>query len=1351
MIRLGRLCVVMGSLWLSLTGMATGNVYAGPRVKVTYVVSDSAVPAAVNALGDLTNERPDLKGRVQLKVISESSAQGVVAQDVLDSHVLVFDMMNEQMLGGIEAEAGTDIIAAVARNGTVLAVGEGLSPATTFEARGATVDTRASTYWAHAGASNHLGLLKLALGYAGVEGLTLPEPVRSMDFGYYYPSGRDGQVFADWSTFAASTQAALDKPRIAVGFFKANYYSGDMAVVDALVREIERQGGQAIPFFGYPGPVALQRLLTDGDGRPRADAAIAMNMQFADAGSDALVKSVGIPVINGITLYGRSEAEWRVSTMGLTSFEGTFNVAVPELAGAVAPTVIGSSEKRVDSETGQWMVSTHPIDERVRTAVERAMAHARLRRTNNADKRIALVYYNYPAGRANVGASYLNVAETVHNLLTSLKNEGYDIGGEVPDEHALLARMTEGARNVMGAAPGELEQLIATGDVIRIEREQYAGWLSKLPKALREKIVADWGAMADGGPMVAADGALIVPALRFGKVVLMPQPARGWGENLQALYHAKNLAPHHQYVAAYSWLKDDFGADAIVHIGTHGTLEWLDGKDVGLGPEDASDLLIGTMPHGYIYNVDVVGEGLVARRRSAAVLVDHMVPPFVAGELTDDLAKLSELVNDHSVNEGKNPELATLYARQARDQAIAMGLGKDLSLDPSAEWTDEDIHRLEDYILELKAQTIPYGMHAFGRTPSDEAIASTVGAVVGVDRQVSLGQEAIDAADIEARIRASGPRELQSLVDMLSGRYISGGVGGEPVRNPDAYSTGKNFYGLDPDKLPKPVAYQLGVRLAEEFLAGQRDRAGDYPRKVSFVIWGDETMRHEGVLESQIFHLLGTRPVWDARGKVVDVELISRAELGRPRVDIVIASAAEGMFANLTRLLDKAVQLAKDAEEPDNAVRINYLAMRDELVRKGVSADDANRMAAVRIFDEPPGQFNLNTSSIAAASGSWDDSSGMANDYIQKIGHAFGAGFWGEAMPEVFSMALAGTQAVIHSSSTTLYGALDNDDMYMYMGGLSVAIRSVTEGGQGPDLYITNTRDPDRPAMSDIHSFIGTEFRSRYVNPQWIRGMQSEGYAGAGAIREFVEYMWGWEATVSDTVDDAMWKETFQTYVQDKHDLGMKAYFESQSPYAYQDITARMIETIRKGAWAADTQTRQTLVEEYLSSIEAHGVNCTEVSCGNGRMVEYVLQSAAELGVARDRIDAVQQSFETAMGRTVAEAAAELRDFVAVNEGKVADVGRAGLQASVATPEASNPPATTTPAAASYGAKPTSGGSLEGFVMERSSPTMPKLPAPQVAQPVKLAWWDVVWPVVVILGGLCVPLVRCCQSNAKGA
>jgi cobaltochelatase CobN len=431
-------------------------------------------------------------------------------------------------------------------------------------------------------------------------------------------------------------------------------------------------------------------------------------------------------------------------------------------------------------------------------------------------------------------------------------------------------------------------------------------------------------------------------------------------------------------------------------------------------------------------------------------------------------------------------------------------------------------------------------------------------------------------------------------------------------------------------------------------------------------------------------------------------------------VDIVIASAAEGMFQNVTMLMDQAVQKVKAIEEADNFVRRHYLQTKATLISKGYSEKDADLRAGVRIFDEPPGTFNLNTSTIAAASGTWDSTKGMTDDYISKLGHGYGNGFRGEPMADVFKLALSGTEKVVHSSSTMLYGALDNDDMFMYVGGLAAAIKSVD--GKSPELVVANTRDPGRPEMTSMDKFIGTEFRSRYVNPTWIEGMKKEGYAGAGAMREFVEYLWGWNATVPELVDGAMWQETFETYVQDKRELGMQAFFEKSSPYAYQDITGRMAETMRKGYWSPDAATKSKIITAYIESVNAHGTSGAEFTTGNPQLTQFVVEQGRAAGVPVPTLQAFEATMARATGVDAARAADAARQFITRNEAARPDQAQADAAKAtqaVPTPVAPPPAPPASAAQPSVGARP-----LTGFLMEQENRTPQPPPRPASPAPV---------------------------------
>ncbi len=1235
---------------------------AEDRFRLSYLYSDGNLTGTLASYRSLVQEHPELNNRVELNFLTESFFDEADPQTLANSDVLVVDMMNQGLLDRFNEAHNMDLIEQVSSAGQVLVVGVGIQPLEYFTEQGALYDEAAMAYWQNGGLSNRYSLMKLALGLGGIPGLPLAPVQQSLDFGYYYPDENGGQVFAEWDAFAAHLQSQelteASRPRVAVGFYKASYYGGETDVIDAVIEEIVEQGGTPIPFFGYPGQVAFNQLLLDENGAARADVGLSFLMRFANFESSEVLAPINIPIINMATLYGRSEQEWRESDTGMSMFEGTYQIAVPELAGLVAPTVVGSRERQFDPVADLTITVDQPIPSRIEMAVKRGMRFARLSATPPSDRRIALMYYNYPVGEANIGASYLNIAESLATILQSMQEAGYDLGGADLSADAILADITKKARNIGVFAPGELEALVNEDLVARIPVTQYNDWLEELAPELRNKINEDWGRAEESELMVfrgEGEAQIVVPRLEYGNIILMPQPARGWSADLEMLYHADDLAPHHQYVAAYTWLRETIDIDAIVHMGTHGTLEWLDGKDAGLSREDAPDALIDAIPNLNIYNVDVVGEGLIARRRGMATLVDHMVPPFVAGGLYEDLARLSETINDYHNNLHKNVELSAIYARQIVEQlqstGIAMSLDLNLTPDENGQLDHEAMHAVQDHMVILREEFIPFGLHSFGGLPEEEAIESTVQAIFRTDRSQLPESEFFYSQEVRDSIVSSAEREIGSLLNAMAGGYVSGGTGGEPIRNPDAYPTGKNFYGIDPDKVPKKAAWELGVKLADQMLADHLEEHGSYPRKVSFVIWGDETMRHEGIVESQIFHLLGTRPVWDARDKVVDVEVVPSAQLGRPRIDIVIASAAEGMFNNVTVLMDEAVQRVKALEEAENYVRDHYLSTRAALIDMGYDEEDADRRAGVRIFDEPPGTYNLNTSRIAASSGSWNSNIGMVNDYINKMGHGFGNGFWGEPMQDVFKLALEDVEKVVHSSSTMLYGALDNDDFFMYMGGLAAAIEEVD--GNSPELLVTNTRNPSRPEMSSIDKFIGMEFNSRYVNPNWIQGMQAEGYAGARTMVEFVEYLWGWDATVSEVVDDRMWQESFEVYVQDKHELDMDAFFDNNSPFAFQDMTGRMIETIRKDYWDADQETLTELLEALVESVDQHGISCSEVVCGNPRLLEYVLIEGERASIDGVDLANFRQVVEAAIQANIEELARAMEEFAETNDAQI--------------------------------------------------------------------------------------------------
>ncbi|MBA3060788.1 MAG: cobaltochelatase subunit CobN, partial [Nitrospirae bacterium] len=407
--------------------------------------------------------------------------------------------------------------------------------------------------------------------------------------------------------------------------------------------------------------------------------------------------------------------------------------------------------------------------------------------------------------------------------------------------------------------------------------------------------------------------------------------------------------------------------------------------------------------------------------------------------------------------------------------------------------TDEEIEELEHYIKEIAEKQTPFGLHTFGKAPDERYRETTAEAIVSIEKNLTNEERQKRIAELEERIVKGAQRELDSFVAALSGKYIPAGQGNDPIRNPDSLPTGKNFYSFDPTKIPSKGTYETGVKLAKELIEGYKQRHGIYPDKLTFNLWGVETIRHEGVMDSQIMYLMGIRPKWDERGRVIGVEAISRSELGRPRIDVTIVPSGlyRDLFSNLMALLDKAVTLAREQVEEDNLIRRNVLKTKKMLMEKGIEEEKAERLASVRLFTVPSGAYGTNLDKVIPLSNTWDNEKQVADVYFMRMSHMYGQGFWGDKVTSeelgvksdedvslmLFKTALSGTKIAVHSRSGNVYATLDNDDFFQYLGGTAMAIRAVD--GKTPEVYVTNMSNPKMPKQETLEKFMGREMRSR--------------------------------------------------------------------------------------------------------------------------------------------------------------------------------------------------------------------------------------------------------------------------------
>ncbi len=1140
--------------------------------------------------------------------------------------------------------------------------------------RGLIFDDKIKVYFEHLSPANIGNLVKRVVNRE-LDPLVKFDPVVAQaERGIYHPDSKvifnSPREFQRW--YEGRPVYRADRPWVGLMLFSSNLIEGQRAPYNYLIRQMEEQGLNVMPCFGSDREV-LQKLFLDGSRKSRVNLIVSFSLKFYSALDDDLRRALldlNVPVLNAINLYTGSIADWRRDPIGIKPLELVWSMGVPEVSGLIEPTPLAGKVKQRDAQSGKTVYVYRSIKENVRWLIGRIKGWLRLQKKPNPQKRLAILYYNHNQGKQNISASYLNVFRSLEAILTRLQSQGYQTGETAAfSEAELQAAVIASGRNVGSWAPGELQRMLDQGQVLRVPLETYKTWFAKLPVPFRRAVTAQWGPPGAAKIMVQ-DGHFIIPALVRGNLVLLPEPARGWADAPQKLYHDQKLYPHHQYIAAYLWLKHGFAADAMIHLGTHATHEWLPGKQAGLAPSDSPEVLLGDLPNIYPYIVDNVGEGLQAKRRGRGVVIDHLVPPLTSAGLYHEYAEILEMIGDYNRAKALGSDTAQTQLALIEERIRETGIAQDFH--PAGEHShlqegekgqapavhqhtgqahqhpprllphrhhpdgrlvidDALLHELEHYLIDLKATLMPYGMHTFGKSPQGEALSEMSKAIVAAHPQDKPGQVA------EALV-ASGPREMDSLLRALAGGYVPPAEGNDPIRNRKAIPTGNNFFGFNPGKVPSRAAWRLGVQAAQQIIDNHRQDKGRYPQKVAVVLWATETIRNQGVSESTILYLLGLAPRWDRTGRVDGIRVISGRRLQRPRIDVLINPSGlyRDLFPHLIKFLDNAVRTAAAQTDVENFIAAHDADMSRRLRAEGLSKAEAAKLAAVRIFSEAPGSYGTGVSEVTSASSFWKSDTDIVEVYKNRVGFAFGGGKWGAPAKEIFRQNLQKVEVAVHSRSSQIYGLLDNDDMYQYLGGLSLAVKR--ESGKTPHTFIADQRNPGRVAVEDLSRALGREMRARYLNPRWIEGMKKENYAGAGQMAKFMDHMWGWQVTAPTAVDQTKWEQAYSVYVRDKYGLDLKEFFNRESPWAYQSLTGRMLEAVRKDYWQADDAVRQNLAVEYALNVIEKGVACCDHTCNNPFLNEMVVNLISLPGVmAPAKVAEFKLAIERAAAKPLSE------------------------------------------------------------------------------------------------------------------
>lgn len=1094
--------------------------------------------------------------------------------------------------------------------------------------KGVIFDDAVVDYYRNLTVNNMINMVRLAVQRHMDPSVTVREVETLPQVCIHHPDASetfdDPKAYKKW--VMTRSGANVSNPWVGIMFYVNTLKEGQVEAADALIKKLEAAGFNVMPCFG-PVQTVLTRYLAPVDGKPPIDMLLAFSLKFVSCINDevrsALVR-LNVPVFNVIRPYAETTDQWRSSEVGLGPMETVWAVATPELSGTIEPTVLIGKKEFKDANTGRRLVVYETIEETIDFLVPRLKKWAVLQRKPNSEKKVAILYYNHSQGKQNIGAAYLNVFRSLQVVLGRMKQEGYGIDrSETLTEERLQDLILAGGRNIGSWAPGELDALLAAGEAEKLPLVEYQKWFERLPDAFKKPVVAQWGEPKNCAIMTQ-DGQLVFPMVKLGNIVLLPEPARGWSDDPMKLYHDATLYPHHQYIAAYLWISKVFQADAMVHLGTHATYEWLPGKQAGLAPSDSPEIMTGAIPNVYPYIVDDVGEGIEAKRRGRGVIIDHLTPPMKEADLYHEYSRLHDLFHKYEIAEANGSETATEYMKQIHQLAEETGIANDLSITEMDEDAMEQIHL---YLHEIDTNSLPYGLHTYGKPYNSDAAAETIRLIIKQNPKADENKVAQDLND-------SPVQEMDRFIRALNGEYVPPGEGNDPLRNLAAIPTGKNFYGFSPAKVPSKAAWEIGKRAAEQMIEQKLEKEGKYPNKVGVVLWATETIRNEGVNESTILYLMGLEPVWDATERVTGSRIIPGSQLGRPRIDVLINPSGlyRDMFPNKLLFLDEAVQKAMAQTDLENYLAKNNRIIKEALTASGMSEEEAEIQARFRIFTEKVGSYGNGVEEIVGSSGLWESDEAVSNVYLNRVQFAVGQGKWGVPVKTAFKENLRAVDVAVHSRSSNVVGIIDTDDFFMYLGGMSLAVKNIT--GTAPDTLVTMHRKKDELMVENVAKTIGREMRTRYLNPQWIDGMKQDNYAGARQMSEFTENLWGWQVTVRDAVAADKWEQIYEVYVEDKYGMALSEFFNEHNPWAYQSMTARMLEAVRKDYWQADEKVTQRLSAEYAVNVVEKGVACCDHTCNNPMLNQMVVNIISLPGVLSPE---VVEKFKIAIEKAAAK------------------------------------------------------------------------------------------------------------------
>jgi magnesium chelatase subunit H len=1120
----------------------------------------------------------------------------------------------------------------------------------------------------------------------GAAPLEYAEPVTYPDLGIWHPLAptmyEDVKEYLNWFNSRRDISDEMKDPLVpTVGLVlqRTHLVTGDDAHYVAMISELEAMGARVIPVFAggldFSKPVDAFFYDPINKTMPIVDVVVSLT-GFALVGGPArqdhpkaieALKRLNRPYMVALPLVFQTTEEWQDSELGLHPIQVALQIALPELDGGIEPIILSGR----DGTTGKAIA----LQDRVEAIAQRAMKWANLRRKPRLHKRLAITVFSFPPDKGNVGtAAYLDVFGSIYKVMEALHDNGYDVQGLPETPEALMLEVLHNAQ-----AQYNSPELNVAYKMTVPEYEELTPYY--------ERLIPSWG--PPPGHLNTDGQNLLVYGKEFGNIFIGVQPTFGYEGDPMRLLFSRSASPHHGFAAYYTYLEKIWKADAVLHFGTHGSLEFMPGKQIGMSGECFPDSLIGTIPNLYYYAANNPSEATIAKRRSYAETISYLTPPAENAGLYKGLKELSELIASYQTL--KDTGRGVPITNTIMDKCRMVNLDNDVALpdqdaaDMTPEERDTIVGKVYIKLMEIESRLLPCGLHVIGKPPSAEEAIATLVNIAGLDREedeilslqriiaASVGrdidevyqnsdrgvlddvqllnninqaaraavtamvhsqvdeegrvsrmsmlsslfnlgnkkepwvQAILDAGFpvLEANSKIENPKskidslfeylqfclkqvvadnELGALLLGLEGQYIIPGPGGDPIRNPDVLPTGKNIHALDPQAIPTAAAVKSAKVVVDRLLSRQAaENGGKYPETIACVLWGTDNIKTYGESLAQILWMVGVKPVPDSLGRVNKLELIPLEELGRPRIDVVIncSGVFRDLFINQMNLLDRAVKMAAEAEEPEemNFVRKHAIQQSKEM---GIDL----RQAATRVFSNASGSYSSNIN-LAVENGTWEDESELQDMYLSRKSFAFSSDNPGmmEQSRDLFESALKTAEVTFQNLDSSEISLTDVS--HYYDSDPTKIVGRLRGDGKLPASYMADTTTANAQIRT-LSETVRLDTRTKLLNPKWYEGMLSHGYEGVRELSKRLVNTMGWSAT-ANAVDNWVYEDTNTTFFKDDE---MCKRLMNLNPNSFRKMVTTLLEANGRGYWETNEENLERLrqlyqeVEDRIEGIE---------------------------------------------------------------------------------------------------------------------------------------------------------------------